>query len=54
MWSARESEEIQWRAKQIKPDLKTYALPQGVQVQKGPEAVVELLKEKIPGLIDLV
>lgn len=54
MWSPQESKEIQHRAKQIRPDLKTYALPQGLQVQKGPEAVVELLKEKLPGLIDSV
>lgn len=27
------------------------AIPQGLQVQKGPDAVVEFLKEKWPGLV---
>lgn len=54
MWTPEESEDIQRRAKDISPRLKTYAIPQGLQVQKGPEAIVEHLKEKLPILIDSI
>ena len=29
------------------PNLKTYSLPQGMQVEKGPDAIVEYIKEHL-------
>lgn len=51
MWTPEESTRIQQIAKDIVPGIKTHAIPQGLQVEKGPDAVVEYLKEKIPGLL---
>ena len=51
MWTPEESNRIQQIAKDIVPDIKTHALPHGLQVQKGPEAVVEYLKEQIPVIL---
>ena len=39
-------------AKAVIPGLKTFSLPQGLQVEKGPDAVVEYIKENIPTLLD--
>ena len=39
-------------AKATIPGIKTFGLPQGLQVQKGPDAVVEYIKESLPGLLD--
>jgi hypothetical protein len=52
MWTPEEAEKIIAIAKGIVPDLKTFSLPQGLQVQKGPDAVVEYIKENLPALID--
>lgn len=38
-------------ARSIIPDIKTYAIPHGLQVEKGPSAIVEHLKEQIPLLL---
>lgn len=39
-------------AREVNPKVKTLALPQGLQVQKGPDAVVEYIKEQLPALIE--
>jgi riboflavin synthase len=52
MWSKSESDEIQRIAKETVPGIKTMAIPQGLQAEKGPDAVVEFLKEKWPGLVE--
>jgi hypothetical protein len=52
MWTKEESDEIQRIAKEIVPGIQTIAIPQGLQVEKGPDAVVEFIKEKWPGLVD--
>ncbi|CAD6449277.1 ea675b3a-e9d9-472e-b3e1-e31ff217dbed [Sclerotinia trifoliorum] len=52
MWTSTESSEIQSIAQTTKPGIKTMAIPHGLQVEKGPDAVVEFLKEKWPGLVD--
>jgi len=52
MWTAEQAAEIQSIAKQIKPDIKTHAIPYGLQVEKGPDAIVEYLLEKVPPLLD--
>jgi hypothetical protein len=51
MWSKEESDEIRKIAKETVPGIKTVAIPQGLQVEKGPDAVVEFFKEKWPGLV---
>ena len=48
MWSPEEAAQIQQTARAIVPDIKTHAIPQGLQVEKGPDAIVEYLTEQIP------
>lgn len=52
MWTPEESSEVFAIARKIVPGIKTMAIPTGLQVEKGPDAVVEFLKEKVPGLIE--
>ncbi|KAK2768315.1 hypothetical protein FQN54_000168 [Arachnomyces sp. PD_36] len=52
MWTPQEAAEIQSVAKECRPGLGTYAIPQGLQVEKGPDAIVEHLVEKLPVLLD--
>ena len=52
MWTPEQSSEIQAIARSVVPGIKTTALPQGLQVERGPDAVVEYLFEKVPSLID--
>ncbi|KAL4999269.1 hypothetical protein BDV10DRAFT_165075 [Aspergillus recurvatus] len=52
MWSAEQAAEIQSIARSIKPNIKLHAIPQGLQVEKGPDAIVEYLLENVPGLLD--
>lgn len=51
MWTPEEARQIISIAKEVVPDLKTFSLPQGLQVEKGPDAVVEHIKEYLPGLL---
>jgi hypothetical protein len=51
MWTPEEAQQIIGIAKEIVPDLKTFSLPQGLQVNKGPDAVVEYIKENLPALL---
>lgn len=52
MWTPEQAAEIIAIAKEIVPDLKTFSLPQGLQVDKGPDAVVEYIEENLPGLLE--
>lgn len=53
MWTPEQSAEIQQTAKDIVgPQLKTFALPQGLQVERGPDAVVDYIKENLPTLLE--
>lgn len=52
MWSPEEAKQIQDIGRSIVPDIKTHAIPQGLQVDRGPDAVVEYLEEQIPKLLD--
>ncbi|KAK0636888.1 hypothetical protein B0T17DRAFT_481879 [Bombardia bombarda] len=53
MWTPEESDEIIAIAKGVVgPDLKTFALPQGLQVNKGPDAVVDYIIKHLPALLD--
>lgn len=51
MWTPEESAKIQEIARSIVPDIKTHAIPQGLQAERGPDAVVEYLKEQVPKLL---
>jgi len=52
MWTPEESAKIQQIARSVVPDIKTHAIPQGLQAQGGPDAVVNYLKENLPALLD--
>ncbi|KAF2425323.1 hypothetical protein EJ08DRAFT_594515 [Tothia fuscella] len=52
MWTPEESLKARSTAKEIIPTIKTFAIPQGLQVNKGPDAVVEFVVENLPGLIE--
>jgi hypothetical protein len=52
MWTPEESARIQQIARSIVPDIRTHAIPQGLQVQKGPDAIVEYLKANLPAILD--
>lgn len=39
-------------AKETVPGLKTLSLPYGLQVEKGPDAVVEYIEEHLPVLLE--
>lgn len=51
MWSAEEADQILSTARSIRPDIKTHAIPHGLQVERGPDAIVEHLLEKVPALL---
>jgi hypothetical protein len=52
MWTPEQSQKIQAIAREAVPGIRTMALPHGLQVQRGPDAVVEYLVEALPGLIN--
>ncbi|KAL1624194.1 hypothetical protein SLS54_004124 [Diplodia seriata] len=52
MWTSEQSQTAQETARKIVPDIKTFALPQGLQVERGPDAVVEYIKENLPALLE--
>lgn len=52
MWTPEESTKIQAIAKETVPGITTMALPQWLQLEKGPDGVFEYIKEKLPSLID--
>ncbi|KAK8863414.1 PAB-dependent poly(A)-specific ribonuclease subunit PAN3 [Apiospora arundinis] len=51
MWRAEDASDIQQTARSIKPDTVLHAIPFGLQVDKGPDAIVEHLLEQIPRLL---
>jgi len=52
MWTPEEAERIMSIAKEVIPALKTFSLPKGLQVERGPDAVVEYIEEHLPGLLN--
>jgi hypothetical protein len=52
MWTAEESDEIQRIAKETVSGIRTMAIPFGLQIEKGPDAVVAFLKENWPKLVE--
>lgn len=51
MWTADDVVEIQQAAQSVKSDVKMHAIPFGLQVERGPDAIVEHLLEQIPLLL---
>lgn len=51
MWTEQEAEQIISTARSVKPDIKTHVIPHGLQVERGPDAIVEHLVEQIPKLL---
>ncbi|KAF3402780.1 hypothetical protein DPV78_004190 [Talaromyces pinophilus] len=52
MWTAEQSTAIFETARKLRPDIKTHAIPHGLQVERGPDAIVEYLVENVPKLLD--
>ncbi|RAL13206.1 uncharacterized protein BO97DRAFT_477437 [Aspergillus homomorphus CBS 101889] len=52
MWTAEQAQEIHAIARSINPTIKLHAIPEGLQVERGPDAIVEYLCEKVPPLLD--
>lgn len=52
MWTADEAQQIHSIAKSVVPDIKYHAIPTGLQVERGPDAIVEYLVENVPSLLD--
>ncbi|CAK7229015.1 hypothetical protein SCUCBS95973_007074 [Sporothrix curviconia] len=51
MWTPEESAEMHAIAREVKPEIKVHAIPQGLQVREGPDAIVAHLSEALPKLI---
>jgi hypothetical protein len=51
MWTPEESAEMHAIARTVKPDIKVHAIPQGLQVREGPDAIVAHLSEALPKLL---
>lgn len=52
MWTPEEAQQIVSIAKDVVPNLKTMSIPKGLQVEKGPDAVLEYLKAHVPEILD--
>lgn len=52
MWTPDEAQRIVSIAKKVVPSIRTFSLPQGLQVEKGPDGVVEYIKEHLPELLE--
>lgn len=52
MWTPEQSTEIINNAKRLVPGIKTHAIPEGLQVAKGPQGVVDYLVEVLPPILD--
>ena len=52
MWTTEDVAEIQQTARSVKSDVKLHAIPFGLQIERGPDAIVEHLLEQIPLLLN--
>lgn len=52
MWTSEESRKAHEIAKSVISGIITFALPQGLQLEKGPGAVVEYIEENLPSTIE--
>lgn len=54
MWTPEQAKVIREIAEREKPGIRTHAIPEGLQVERGPDAIVEYLLERVPKLLDSV
>jgi hypothetical protein len=54
MWSFDEAAKIREFTENESPGVKTHAIPQGLQVERGPDAVVEYLLDVVPSMLDTI
>jgi hypothetical protein len=54
MWTPEQAQEIREIAEKERPGIKTHAIPQGLQVERGPDGIVEYLLENVPSVLDSV
>jgi hypothetical protein len=54
MWTPEQAKEIREIAERERPGIKTHAIPEGLQVARGPDGVVEYLLENVPGVLDSI
>ncbi|PCH36381.1 hypothetical protein WOLCODRAFT_91986 [Wolfiporia cocos MD-104 SS10] len=52
MWTPEQAKEIVLIAQELIPGIKTFSIPYGFQVEKGPDAVVEHIKENLPAILE--
>lgn len=54
MWTPDEATKIRQIAERERPGITTHAIPQGLQVERGSDAIVEYLLLVVPELLDSV
>ncbi|KAG9233187.1 hypothetical protein BJ875DRAFT_53339 [Amylocarpus encephaloides] len=52
MWTPDEAIEIRQAAQRMIPGIKTMAIPYGMQVEQGPDAVVDFLRARWRGVVE--
>ena len=52
MWTSEEAAKIRAIAESERPGIKTHAIPERLQVERGPDAVVEYLVGVVPRFLD--
>lgn len=52
MWTPEQQEQIQQIARDTVPGIKTHAIPTGLQVQVGPQGIVDYLVERVPAIME--
>ena len=52
MWSQEQSAEIIRIGREVVPDLRCYVVPQGMQIQYGPEYTVQHVISKLPEVVE--
>ncbi|KAI0642262.1 hypothetical protein C8Q79DRAFT_1003167 [Trametes meyenii] len=51
MWTPEQAQEIVIIAQDTVPGIKTFSIPYGLQVEKGPDAIVEYIEAHLPSLL---
>ncbi|KAI0675834.1 hypothetical protein C8Q78DRAFT_351579 [Trametes maxima] len=51
MWTPEQAHEIVIIAQDAVPGIKTFSIPYGLQVEKGPDAIVNYIEAHLPGLL---
>ncbi|KAF2648115.1 hypothetical protein K491DRAFT_643059 [Lophiostoma macrostomum CBS 122681] len=54
MWTQEQARKICQIAERERPGIKTHAIPEGLQVRDGPDAIVKHLMENVPPILDSI